>query len=128
MDRSILLNGTVSIPLGHRVEVSESSTADSAAGVRIHTIVDLDTGVEHRWDEHRPADAVIWTGRVLQCSIRFSGNAGETLLLIDPFTPGALGAKAALRGADAAADAAKAEADRWGGADRPPPEPEERFW
>lgn len=128
MDRNILLNGTVSIPLGHRVEVSESSAADSAAGVRIHTIVDLDTGVEHRWDEHRPADAVIWTGRVLQCSIRFSGHTGETLLLIDPFTPGALGAKAALRGADAAADAAKAEADRWGGADRPPPEPEERFW
>lgn len=127
MDRTILLSGAVSIPVGHRVEVTDNGLGDEAA--RTHVIVDLDTGIEHRWEDAHPTDVVVWTGRVLKCRIRFlAGGSVSTSLLIDPITPGALGAKAALRGADAAADAAKAEADRWGGADRVPAEPEERFW
>lgn len=42
--------------------------------------------------------------------------------------PAAVDAEEALREADAAADAAKAEADRWGGAGKTPTEPRDRFW
>lgn len=46
----------------------------------------------------------------------------------EPERPAAVDAEEALRGADEAVDAAKAEADRWGGADKTPAEPKPRFW
>ncbi|MFC5434358.1 hypothetical protein [Microbacterium suwonense] len=45
-----------------------------------------------------------------------------------PERPAAVEAEQALREADAAAEAAKTEAERWGGADKLPSEPEKRFW
>jgi|GEM_PF-3325295 len=42
--------------------------------------------------------------------------------------PAAVDAEAALRDADAAAEAAKAQAARWGGFDKKPSEPRDRFW
>jgi hypothetical protein len=42
--------------------------------------------------------------------------------------PAAVEAEEALRDADTAVDAAKAEARRWGGSDKKPAEPKDRFW
>lgn len=42
--------------------------------------------------------------------------------------PAAVQADQALQDADAAVDAAKAEAARWGGADKTPTEPHPRYW
>ena len=42
--------------------------------------------------------------------------------------PAAVEAEDALRDADTAVDAAKAEARRWGGSDKKPAEPKDRFW
>lgn len=42
--------------------------------------------------------------------------------------PAAVEAEEALRDADTAVDAAKAEAKRWGGSDKKPSEPRDRFW
>lgn len=42
--------------------------------------------------------------------------------------PAAVDAEAALRDADAAVEAAKEQAARWGGSDKKPTEPKDRFW
>jgi hypothetical protein len=52
----------------------------------------------------------------------------EKIRAEEPERPAAVDAEEALREADAAAGAAKAEANRWGGADTRPTEPKERFW
>lgn len=128
-----MLNVGVTIAHGHRVEVAESAisrvTTEYLPDEQVHAIVDLDTGIEYRFGEI-PAEGVkVWTGRVLRCTLTFA-EPGETYttLLVDPITPGAMEAKAALRGADAAAEAARIEAGRWGGADRVPAAEPERFW
>ncbi|GAA3944425.1 hypothetical protein [Microbacterium soli] len=46
----------------------------------------------------------------------------------EPERPAAVDAEEALRDAAAAAGAATAEANRWGGADKKPAEPADRFW
>ncbi|MFS0854401.1 hypothetical protein [Microbacterium sp. 179-I 3D4 NHS] len=128
MDRSIVMPGQVAVAQGHRVEVSERLDEVTGEAV-IATLRDLETNVRYRLAEELPgAEHVRWLGRVLECSIVVSGSGARTELRVDATGPGAIGAKVALREADAAADAAKAEADRWGGADRPPPEEPERFW
>ena len=127
MDRLLVVAAQVAIAHGHRVEVTEQ--IDPLAGEPVVlSIVDLDTGIRYRRAEDPSGDLSRWIGRVLECTVTIGGADSHTSLLVDPSGPGATGAKRALRGADAAADAAKAEADRWGGADRPPPEEHERFW
>jgi hypothetical protein len=113
MDRSIVFPGQIAIAQGHRVEVT-----------------DLETNIRYRLvEEAAGVDEVRWLGRVLDCTIGVSSTGSRTELRLDVRGPGPVGAKVALREADAAADAAKAEADRWGGSDRPPPvEESERFW
>jgi hypothetical protein len=128
MDRSIVMPGQVAVAQGHRVEVSERLDEVTGEAV-IATLRDLETNIRYRLaEESHGAEHVRWLGRVLECSIIVSGSGARTELRVDATGPGAVGAKVALREADAAADAAKAEADRWGGADRPPPEEPERFW
>ncbi|PRA78851.1 hypothetical protein [Microbacterium sp. MYb66] len=127
MDRLLVLTAQVAIAHGHRVEVTEQVDPFTAEPV-VLALVDLDTGVRYRRPEEPSGDVARWIGRVLECTVTIGGPAARTALLVDPIGPGATGAKIALRGADAAADAAKAEADRWGGADRPPAEDSERFW
>ena len=70
---------------------------------------------------------VRWLGRVLDCTVVLSATGSRTELRLDATGPGAIGATVALDEADAAAEAAKAEADRWGSA-VPEPEQTERFW
>lgn len=126
MDRTLVLGAQVAIARGHRVEVTEQ--ADALTGEpRVLAIVDLDTGIRYGRDEE-PRDATRWLGRVLDCTVGIGGPRPHTTLIVDPVGAEAVSATAALHGADAAAEAAKAEADRWGGTDRAPePEPE-RFW
>jgi len=127
MDRLLVLDAQVAIPHGHRVEVTEQADPLTQEPV-VLALVDLDTGIRYRRAEDPGGDFSRWIGRVLRCTVTMGGGGAHTSLLVDPIGPGATGAKIALRGADAAADAAKAEADRWGGADRPPAEETERFW
>ncbi|MFB8190991.1 hypothetical protein ACFC14_16860 [Microbacterium sp. NPDC055988] len=127
MDRMLVLTAQVAIAHGHRVEVTEQVDPVSDEPV-VLALVDLDSGIRYRRAEEPSGDISRWIGRVLECTVTIGGPRAHTTLLVDPIGPGATGAKRALRGADAAADAAKAEADRWGGADRPPVEEPERFW
>jgi len=127
MDRLLVLDAQVAIAHGHRVEVTEQIDPLTEEPVLL-ALVDLDTGIRYRRAEDPTRDFSRWIGRVLKCTVTIGGARVHTTLLVDPIGPGATGAKVALRGADAAADAAKAEADRWGGVDRPPAEESERFW
>lgn len=126
MDRLLVLPAQVAIAHGHRVEVIEQIDLLTEEPV-VLAVVDLDTGIRYRRADEARGEFTRWIGWVLECTVTI-GGAGRTVLRIDPIGPGATGAKRALHGADAAADAAKAEADRWGGTDRPPAEEPERFW
>lgn len=130
MDRLLVLTAQVAIAHGHRVEVTEQLDPIDPLGQEpvVLAVVDLDTGIRYRRAEEPKGDFSRWIGRVIECTVTMGGVGARTALLVDPIGPGATGAKIALRGADAAADAAKAEADRWGGVDRPPAEEPERFW
>lgn len=127
MDRLLVWTAQVAIPRGHRVEVTEQADPLTQEPVLL-SLVDLDTGIRYRRAEEPGVEASRWIGRVLDCTVTIGDRVSRTTLTVDPIGPGAVGAKVALRGADAAADAAKAEADRWGGSDRPPAEEPERFW
>lgn len=129
MDRSIVFPGQVAIAQGHRVEVTEHLDPLSGETLAI-AVRDLETDIRYRLVEGAAGlDEVRWLGRVLDCTISVSSTGSRTDLRLDARGPGPVGAKFALSEADAAADAAKAEADRWGGSDRPPPvEESERFW
>lgn len=127
MDRLLLLPAQVAIPHGHRIDVTEQVDPLTEEPV-VLAIVDLDTGIRYRREEDPDGDSSRWIGRVLRCTVTIGGAGSHTTLLVDPLGPGYTGAKVALHEADAAADAAKAEADRWGGVDRPPVAEPERFW
>lgn len=127
MDRLLVLTAQVAIAHGHRVEVTEQVDPLSDEPV-VMALVDLDTGIRYRRPQEPSGDVTRWIGRVLECTVTMGDASARTTLLVDPIGPGVTEARAALHGADAAADAAKAEADRWGGADRPPPVEHERFW
>lgn len=129
MDRKLVLNAHVAIARGHRVEVTEGRDELTGASL-ILSVRDLDTGIRYRRVGEIRGDLLRWLGRVIDCTVTIGGQASQTILTVDADGDGsgATSARAALYGADAAVDAAKAEADRWGGADRTPePEPE-RFW
>lgn len=126
MDRTITIAASAPIPHGHRVEVVERVDETGARSVIVLT--DLETRVRYRHDSPQASDTVTWTGRVVECIIAQTRGGVRTALLVDPTGPGSAEADVALRGADAAADAARDEALRWGGGDRvPDPEPP-RFW
>lgn len=127
MDRMLVFAGQIALPLGHRVEVTEHSGGDDSEPL-VLSVVDLDTGIRYRRSEEFRGAVSRWIGRVLECTVTVSGGVTRTALLVDPVGPAASEAGVALRGADAAVEAAKAEADRWGGTDRPPAEEPERFW
>lgn len=127
MDRTLALTAQVAIAQGHRVEVTEHVDAETGESV-ILALVDLDTGIRYRRAEERRGESSRWLGRVLDCTVTIGGEGAHTALRVEPLVESASGVAVALQGADAAADAAKAEADRWGGIDRPPAEQAERFW
>ncbi|MGW8483388.1 hypothetical protein ACWGJP_09625 [Microbacterium sp. NPDC055903] len=126
MERTIVLMASAPLPVGHLVEVTEQVGRDAANTVV--AIADLETGVHYQRAEEPSGRVSIWQGRVLATTITATADGPRTAVRIDPTRVGAAEAKAALRGADAAAGAAKAEADRWGGSDRPPYEEPVRIW
>ena len=127
MDRKLVLNAQVAIARGHRVEVSEQVGGEDGDPA-VLAITDLDTGIGYRRVEDPRGDVDRWLGRVLDCTVVIGGQGAHTVLVVASERTGGAGARSALREADAAVDAAKAEADRWGGSDRTPdPEPD-RFW
>lgn len=129
MDRKLVLNAHLAIAHGHRVEVSERVDELTGESV-ILSVIDLDTRIRYRRAEEPRGSVLRWLGRVVDCTVTIGGHSPRTTLTVDVDGDGrgASSARTALHGADAAVDAAKAEADRWGGGDRvPEPEPE-RFW
>ena len=129
MDRKLVLDAQVAIPVGHRVEVTEH-VVEATGKPAVLLIVDLETGIRYRREGVALGELVRWFGRVVDCTVTIGGRTAYTALAIDTDGDGsgAAGAEAALLGADAAVEAAKAQAARWGGGDRlPEPEPE-RFW
>ncbi|MDQ0641993.1 hypothetical protein [Microbacterium murale] len=126
MDRTITIAVPAPIPYGHRVEVTER--ADDTGSRSVVVVTDLETRIRYRQESSSVSDAVGWTGRVIECVIAPTRGGIKTMLVVDPTGPGSAEADVALRGADAAAEAASVEALRWGGADTvPEPEPP-RFW
>ena len=127
MDRMLVFAAAAPIPRRHRVEVTEEN--DIASGrSSVLSIVDLETGVRYQRVEEPHGAVTTWIGRVLECTITATSEGARTALSVDPISPGAGDADVALRGADAAADAARAEAVRWSGAvpESPPETP--RVW
>ncbi|MBO0982078.1 hypothetical protein [Microbacterium sp. SD291] len=127
MDRRLVLNAQLAIAQGHRLEVTEQ--IDAVTGeLAVLAVVDLDSGIRYRRAEDPRGETARWLGRVLECTVTIGGSGAHTTLLVDPEDAGGAGARVALHGADEAAEAAKAEADRWGGTDRAPEPEAERFW
>lgn len=126
MDRTIVIAASAPIAHGHRIEVVER--VDDAGVRTVMSVVDLENRIRYQQGIAPVAEAVTWTGRVLECTITPKRGGVSTTLLVDPIGPGAAEADVALRGADAAAEAAKNEADRWGGTDRVPEPETPRFW
>lgn len=126
MDRTIVIAVPAPIPHGHRIEVVER--VEESGSRTVVVLTDLETRVRYRQDASPVSEAATWTGRVIECVLVPSRGGVRTTLLVDPTGPGSAEADVALRGADAAADAARIEALRWGGGDTvPEPEPP-RFW
>jgi mRNA-degrading endonuclease toxin of MazEF toxin-antitoxin module len=125
MDRTIVIAGSAPIPHGHRVEVIER---DDDGHRTVIVITDLETRVRYQHGVRTLSGVSSWIGRVLDCTVTTTSAGVSTALLVDPVGQGGAETDVALRGADAAADAAKAEADRWGGADRTPEPEAPRFW
>ena len=138
MDRRLVLNAHLAVARGHRVDVMEAVDEESGRA-SVLQIVDLDSGIRYVRDEGARGDVVRWSGRVLDCTVTIDagtigggtiGAGSRTVLTIDieGDGAGATNAHAALLGADAAVEAAKAEADRWGGSDGVPEPETDRFW
>lgn len=126
MDRTVVIPLSAAIAHGHRVQVVER--VDEAGGRTPIAVTDLETGVRYGADAEPGADSRTWTGHVLECRIAPARTGTSTTLLIDRVGSGAAEADDALREADAAADAARDEARRWGGADRRTEPESPRFW
>ena len=128
MDRTITIPLPVAIAHGHRVQVLEH--IDEAGARTLVMITDLESRTRYAGGAvtDAPAAQASWVGRVLECTVSPTRTGASTVLLVDPVGPGAAEADVALRGADAAADAARDEALRWGGADRVPEPEAPRFW
>lgn len=125
MDRTITVRMPAPVPQGHRVRVHERVAADDARTVV--AVTDLETGI--RWQHDAPAvDDAVWTATVRDCAIEQVVGGARTRLRVDIVPGAAMEADDALRGADAAAEAAREEALRWGGADRAPEPEQPRFW
>ncbi|MFB4351058.1 hypothetical protein [Microbacterium sp. CR_7] len=153
MDRRLVLNAHLAVERGHRLDVMEAVDEENGRA-SVLQIVDLDSGVRYVLEEATRGDVVRWSGRVLDCTVSIStvsisrgtvggetigaeaisggtvGAGSRTVLAIDVEggSAGETNARAALLGADAAVEAAKAEADRWGGSDGVPEPETDRFW
>ncbi|WP_300266744.1 hypothetical protein [Microbacterium sp.] len=126
MDRTVVFSLSAPISRGHRIEVTQ--THDESGSASIAAIVDIDAGVRFERSDAPTGQTSRWMGTVVACTVTGSASRVRTTLVVDAVRPGTAESDAALREADAAADAARDEALRWGGTDREPEPETPRFW
>ena len=122
MDRTLVIAASAPVPRGNHVEITQ--LRGDGTVIAVH---DLERGIRYQVRDARREDVDVWRGHVRECTVT-DARTGEHTRLVVAIQDAAQSAMEALRDADAAAAAAKAESDRWGGADRPPAEVQERFW
>lgn len=122
MERTLFVATSAPVPRGTRVEITQARVDGAVSAVH-----DLERGIRYTVRE-LPRDQVdVWRATVRECTVADTPRgAGTTLTVMT--VDAAQGAAEALVEADAAAAAAKAESDRWGGADRRPEDTPDRFW
>ncbi|UYO95956.1 hypothetical protein OED01_10080 [Microbacterium sp. M28] len=130
MDRTLVLAASAPIPVGHRVEVAEQLDLDSGTSMVV-AITDLETGVRYQRAEEPSGELSVWQGRVRATTVTSTADGARTAVKVgsapaEASAP-ASAADLALRMADAAAEAARGESDRWGSDPLPEKEPD-RFW
>jgi len=121
MQRTLVIAASAPVPRGNRVEIAQA--ADGA----VIAVRDLDRGIQYEVRDVSREQIDVWRAVVRDCRVTESGRDQRTTLVVG-FSDAVSAAEEALSEADAAAAAAKAESDRWGGAGRPPAEVHERFW
>lgn len=126
MDRTVVFPLAAPIPRGHRIEVTQ--VHDESGSASVAAIVDVDTAVRFERSDAPTGQTSRWMGTVVACTVTAAASRVRTTLVVDAVRPGPAESDAALREADAAADAARDEALRWGGADREPEPEAPRFW
>src|SRR5690606_22248930 len=120
MDRTIVITASAPLAVGHLVEIVERVDADGAERTVV-SITDRETGVHYQREgvTEPGGEPFVWHGRVLSTTVSATVDGPRTTVRVDPVRTPAVEAELALRGADAAVEAAKIEADRWGGSDKP---------
>ena len=137
MENRLVLAGSAIVPAGREILVEERPDAEGRS--RVVAVTDPAAGVTHRWDAESDGASSRWSAVVVSCTVTTSGDRQRTVLVVDSATEAgpeparvvasaAVDAEQALREADAAVDAARVEAHRWGGADRTPATERPRFW
>lgn len=126
MERTLVIAASAPVPRGNHVEVAEVRQGEADAG-EIVAVHDLDRGIRYRLRDVPRERVDVWRAQVRECTVVDTARGPLTTLFVMSADP-ADSAAEALRDADAAAAAAKAESDRWGGTDRPPAKKPERFW
>lgn len=126
MERTLVIAASAPVPRGNRIEVAQVREGETDAGA-VTAVDDLDRGIRYRLRELPRERIDVWRAQVRECTVTDTACGPQTTLVV--ITADRAGdAEQALAEADAAAEAAKAESDRWGGADRTPAEEPDRFW
>lgn len=124
MERTLQLDFSAAIPVGHRVEITGTD--------RVTALTDLDTGI--RYLSGADSGEARWQGVVRACTVTTDAAGTRTTLVVDAEAaagatnterPAAVEASHALGGAADAYARAQAEVRRWSSApgDVPPPRP-----
>lgn len=108
MNATIVLPAAIALVTGHRIEVTQNAA-------RVLALTDLDTGVQHVFAH---GEGRRWTGAVTGCTITYIPTP-QTTVMIGSIVGDGTEAEQALREADAAVEAARKEALRWGGTPNP---------
>ena len=126
MERTLVIAASAPVPRGNRIEIAQVREGETDAGA-VTAVHDLDRGIRYRLRELPRERVDVWRAQVRDCTVADTAHGPQTTLVV--LTSDRAGdAEQALAEADAAAEAAKAESDRWGGADRAPAEEPDRFW
>ncbi|WP_336646249.1 hypothetical protein [Microbacterium sp. USHLN186] len=121
MQRTLVIAASAPVPRGNHIEIAQ--TADGT----VIAVRDLDRGIQYEVRDVSRERIEVWRAVVRDCRVTESPSDGRTTLVVG-FSDAVSAAEEALSEADAAAAAAKAESDRWGGADKRPAEFPDRFW
>lgn len=121
MQRTLVISASAPVPKGNRVEIAQTSDGIVVA------VRDVDRGIQYQVRDATHEPDKVWRAIVRDCRVTESARGASTSLLVSS-TDAATAAEEALGEADAAAAAAKAESDRWGGADKHPAQVADRFW